>query len=73
MDRPAPFGRPGCVTRRAVMGIEEPALKAEAVRLAFESGQTAEQVSAATGFDAEQIAWLLDARHEPVKRGGETI
>ncbi len=73
MDRPAPFGRPGCVTRAAVQSIEDDALKAEAILLAIEAGMKPDEIEAALGLEADDVFRLGQAKYEPFRRQGETI
>lgn len=72
MDRPAPFGRPGCVTWSAVKSIEDDALKAEAILLARETGVADCDMARALGMESAEIARLELAQYQPYRRQGET-
>lgn len=72
MMRPAlaPFGHPGSVAAERLHNLP-PVMQTEGLRLLFEMGQTARQISERTCFSLGEIELLLATRHLPFKRDGE--
>jgi len=63
---PAPFGSPGSVVAERLQRLPV-AMQAEGVRLLFEMGQSADQVSARTGLPPSGLSALL-AESRPYRR-----